>query len=70
MNSQAMAALLRQHPYVVLGPTALNYLVLVLCLGVVIRVYLNYGVWERVVISATVHRIDRADNVTARWVIW
>jgi uncharacterized membrane protein YjgN (DUF898 family) len=66
MNSQAVAVLLRQHPYMVLGPTLLNYLVLVLCLGVVMRVYLIYGVWERVVRSATVHRLDLADNVTAR----
>jgi uncharacterized membrane protein YjgN (DUF898 family) len=65
-NSQAMAVLFRQHPYTMLGPILLNYLVLVLCLGVIIRVYLIYGVWERVVASATVDRLDRADNVAAR----
>jgi uncharacterized membrane protein YjgN (DUF898 family) len=66
MNSQAMALLFRAHPYIMLGAMLLNYLLLALCITVVMRVYTLYGVWERVVESATVHNLDRADNVTAR----
>ena len=65
-HSQAMAVLFRAHPYMVLGATLLNYLLLVLCFGVIMRVYTIYGVWDRVVQSTTVHNLDRADNVTAR----
>jgi len=54
---------LRQQPYLALGANIANYLALVLCIGVVIRVYLTHGVWERVVTSTTVHNLNRADDV-------
>ena len=64
--SQAIAVLFRQHPIPMLGGILLNYMLLVLCFGVIMRVYLIYGVWKRIAESATVHNLDRADNVTAR----
>jgi hypothetical protein len=57
------AASSRQHPYLVLGANMANYLVLVLCIGVVARIYLVRGVWERVVTSTTVHNLDGAEGV-------
>lgn len=56
----------RQHPYLFLGANIANYLVIALCAGVVVRVYLVQGVWGRVVASATAHNLDRADDVSAR----
>jgi hypothetical protein len=56
----------RQHPYILLGANLANYLVIVLCAGVVLRVYLVRGVWERVVTSASAHNLERADDVQAR----
>jgi len=58
-----MLFLLRQHPYLVLGANIANYLVLVLCIGVIVRVYLVRGVWERVVTSTIAHNLDRAEGV-------
>jgi uncharacterized membrane protein YjgN (DUF898 family) len=65
-GANAMLLLLRQHPYLVLGANMANYLVLVLCIGVVARIYLVRGVWERVVTSTTVHNLDRAEGVQVR----
>lgn len=56
----------RQHPYLLFGGNLANYLAIVLCAGVVARVYLMQGVWGRVVISATAHNLERADDVGAR----
>jgi uncharacterized membrane protein YjgN (DUF898 family) len=62
-GANAMLLLLRQHPYLVLGANMANYLVLVLCIGVIARIYLVRGVWERVVASTTVHNLDCAEGV-------
>jgi uncharacterized membrane protein YjgN (DUF898 family) len=62
-GANAMLLLLRQHPYLVLGANMANYLVLVLCIGVIARIYLVRGVWERVVTSTTVHNLDGAEGV-------
>jgi uncharacterized membrane protein YjgN (DUF898 family) len=61
--ANAMLLLLRDHPYLVIGANIANYLVLALCIGVVVRIYLVRGVWERVVTSATVHNLNRAEGV-------
>jgi uncharacterized membrane protein YjgN (DUF898 family) len=61
-----MGLLIRQHSFVLFGAIVANYLVIALCAGVVFRVYLIRGVWERVVTSATAHNLDCADNVQAR----
>jgi uncharacterized membrane protein YjgN (DUF898 family) len=65
-NTAEIALLLRQHPYVFFGVNIANYLVMVLCAGVVVRVYLIQGIWGRVVASATAHNLERADDVSAR----
>jgi uncharacterized membrane protein YjgN (DUF898 family) len=54
---------LRQHPYLILGANIANYLALALCIGVVARVYLLRGLWERVVTSTTAYDLDCADYV-------
>jgi hypothetical protein len=54
------------HPYLTVGASIANYLVLVLCFGVIVRVYLMRGVWQRVVTSVTVHNLDHADDVRVR----
>jgi hypothetical protein len=67
-GANAMLLLLRQHPYLVLGANMANYLVLVLCIGVIARIYLVRGVWERVVTSTTVHNLaPRGCGCRARW---
>ncbi|HZP77644.1 MAG TPA: DUF898 family protein [Pseudolabrys sp.] len=65
-GAQALLFFARQHSYLMFAANLVNYLVFALCLGVVTRVYLLYGVWERVVTSATVHNLERADDVSAR----
>jgi uncharacterized membrane protein YjgN (DUF898 family) len=60
---------LRQHPYLTLGANIANYLALALCIGVVVRVYLLRGLWERVATSAIACNLDRADDVGARGVL-
>ena len=65
-GANAMLLLLRQHPYLVLGANMANYLLLVLCIGVIARIYLVRGVWERVVTSTTVHNLDGAEGVRVR----
>jgi hypothetical protein len=57
--------LVRQHPFLLFGAYFLNYLVIALFAGVVVRVYLVRGLWERVVTSATAHDLESADNVRA-----
>jgi uncharacterized membrane protein YjgN (DUF898 family) len=65
-TAAGLALFARQHPYLLFGANLANYLVLALSVGVVVRVYLLRGVWERVVTSATAHNLDRADDVQAR----
>ena len=60
-----MLVLLREHPYLFLGANLGNYLVLALCAGIVVRVYLVRELWKRVVTSVTAHDLDGADNVRA-----
>ena len=56
-------SLARSHPYLMAVPNFAIYLAFALCAGIAIRVYLVRGVWERVVISATAHNLETADNV-------
>lgn len=65
-GASGMVLFLRQHSYLLVALSLVNYLVLVLCMGVVMRVYLLRGVWERVVTSTIVANIDHADGVQAR----
>jgi uncharacterized membrane protein YjgN (DUF898 family) len=65
-GATTMLLFLSQHPYLTLGANIANYLVLVLCIGVVVRVYLMRGLWERVVTSTTAHNLDQADDVRVR----
>ena len=65
-GANAILLFVRQHPYLALGANIANYLVLVLCIGIVARVYLVYGVWDRVVTSVTAHNLDLAENVQVR----
>jgi uncharacterized membrane protein YjgN (DUF898 family) len=66
VGAGTMVQFLRQYPYAVLGANLVNYLVVALCAGIVVRVYLVRGVWERVVTSAVAHDLDRADDVRAQ----
>jgi len=65
INNRDMLVLLRQHPYLFLGANLGNYLVLALCAGIVVRVYLVRELWKRVVTSVTAHDLGGADNVRA-----
>jgi uncharacterized membrane protein YjgN (DUF898 family) len=65
IGAGTLVELLREYPYAVLGANLVNYLVVALCAGIVVRVYLVRGVWERVVTSAVAHDLDRADDVRA-----
>jgi hypothetical protein len=56
----------RQHPFLLFGVYIANYLVIALIAGVVVRVYLTRGVWERVVTSVTAYNLDHADAVQVR----
>jgi uncharacterized membrane protein YjgN (DUF898 family) len=56
----------RQHAYLLFAFYVANYLVIALCVGVVFRIYLTRGVWERVVTSATAYNLEHADDVQAR----
>jgi uncharacterized membrane protein YjgN (DUF898 family) len=64
-DAKGMMTLVRQHPFLLFGAYFLNYLVIALFAGVVVRVYLVRGLWERVVTSATAHDLESADNVRA-----
>ena len=44
----------------------LNYLVMALAGGIIMRIYFLWGVWSRVVASTTLHNIDAADFVRAQ----
>jgi uncharacterized membrane protein YjgN (DUF898 family) len=61
-----IAAFAREHPYIAFTATVVNYLILVLAIGVVIRVYLLRDVWQRAAASVTVHQLEAADNVQAK----
>ena len=65
-SAAGITLFVRQHPYLLFGGNLANYLAIVLCAGVVARVYLVQGVWGRVVTSATAHNLERADDVGAR----
>lgn len=49
-----------------IGLLVANFVVLALCASIVVRIYLVRDLWERVVISTTIHNLDRADNVRGR----
>jgi len=63
MGGDTMLVLFREHPYLLIGAYLVDYLVLALCIGIVVRVYLIRGLWERVVTSVTAYNLDHADNV-------
>ncbi len=65
-NMAAITVLARLHPYVFFATNLAIYLVYALCAGIVMRVYLIRGVWERVVNSTTAHDLECADDVRAR----
>ncbi len=54
------------HPYLAFGAYIANYVVLVLALGVVIRLYLFRDIWGRIANSVTIYGLEAADNVQAR----
>jgi uncharacterized membrane protein YjgN (DUF898 family) len=56
----------RDHTYLVLAANAINYLIVALASGIVIRIYLLRGLWQRVASSTTVHNLEAADNVRTR----
>ncbi|MGC1776720.1 MAG: DUF898 family protein [Xanthobacteraceae bacterium] len=62
----AVKPLARAHPYIMAGANILLYLMFVLAAGIVVRVYLLRGVWERVVNSASVYNLDFAEGVRAQ----
>ena len=66
LSTGALSLLVRQHPYLMLGANVANYLVLALCAGIIVRIYLLRGVWERVITSAIAHDLDRANDVRAQ----
>jgi uncharacterized membrane protein YjgN (DUF898 family) len=57
-------AIAKSIPFLI--ATTIGYLVLVLALNVVMRVYLMRDLWVRAVASVNVHGIEAAANVTAR----
>jgi uncharacterized membrane protein YjgN (DUF898 family) len=57
--------LVAQRPAVLVA-LALSYVVFVLALWVVTRIYLTRDVWQRVAASTTAHNLAAADNVVAR----
>jgi uncharacterized membrane protein YjgN (DUF898 family) len=52
--------------WVTIGLLVANFVVLALCASIVVRIYLVRELWERVVMSTTIHNLDRADNVRGR----
>jgi uncharacterized membrane protein YjgN (DUF898 family) len=62
-SAAGVALLAHQHPFLMIGTNMAVYLVFALCVGVVSRVYLLRGVWERVVVSTIVYNLEFADDV-------
>jgi uncharacterized membrane protein YjgN (DUF898 family) len=64
-NLSQIAAHLRGS-YMMTAALVVGYLGLLLAMNIVLRVYLLRDVWARVAASATVFRLESADNVTAK----
>src|ERR1700690_1466801 len=65
-SAAGITALARQHPFLMIGTNMAVYLVFALCVGVVVRVYLLHGVWERVLISTIVHNLELVEDVAVQ----
>ena len=64
-DNATLIAFWRSNTYVLTGAFIINYLILALAIGTVMRIYLLRRVWAKVANSTTVHNLDAADNVTA-----
>jgi len=62
----AQGQILAWHWYAAYGVNIANYLLIALAVGVVVRIYLFRGIWERIANSTSVHGLEAADNVRAR----
>jgi len=58
-------AAIAQQPSTLIA-TALGYIIFILAMWVVLRMYLMRDVWQRVAASTAVHNLAAADNVAAR----
>ncbi len=63
---QVIVHTLSVYAYGLFAANIVNYLVLASLAGMLFRIYLLRGVWERVAGSVTVHNLEAADNVQAR----
>jgi uncharacterized membrane protein YjgN (DUF898 family) len=65
-NFAALPKFLAEHSTIVFIANVVNYLIVALASGALMRIYLQRGVWERVVMSVTVDNLEAADSVLAR----
>lgn len=65
-DTNAMGEWISDRIYLALAANVVFYLVMAVAMGIVIRIYLFRGIWERVAQSVTVHGLEAADNVRAR----
>jgi uncharacterized membrane protein YjgN (DUF898 family) len=61
-----LANFLMQYSTLIFVANVANYLVMMLAMTVVMRIYFTWGIWERVVNAATLHNIDAANFVRAQ----
>ena len=65
-TADKLAPFLEQYSTHIFVANILNYLVMALAGGIIMRIYFLWGVWSRVVASTTLHNIDAADFVRAQ----
>ena len=65
-DTVALATFWTSHTYVTYACVLLNYLVLALAAGAVIRIYLLRRQWQKLADSTALHNLEGADNVMAK----
>lgn len=64
-SDEAHNLAIMQHPGVLVAG-GLGYLLAVVAIGMVIRIYLNHDVWREIAITTTVYNLGAADNIAGQ----
>jgi uncharacterized membrane protein YjgN (DUF898 family) len=67
-TGEQLSTFLQQSSTLIFSANVLNYLMMALAGGVIVRIYFLWGVWSRVASSTTLHNIDAMDSVRAQGV--
>jgi uncharacterized membrane protein YjgN (DUF898 family) len=66
VDGATLGSLASTHIYALYAVLVLNYLLMALAIGTVMRIYFLRGIWKKVADSTTVHNLEAVDNVMVK----